>query len=91
MNNYKYILHLYRIRKEKDNCYLTITPYGKIIELNEVGYQFLIAAKQFDNIEELINNLSKIYNVDKDEISEDIIEFMEQMLLTGIVEKKIER
>lgn len=90
MNNYKYILHLYRIRKEKDNCYLTITPYGKIIELNEVGYQFLMSAKNFDNIEDLTNHLSKLYNIDKEEISYDVIEFMEQMILTGIIEKNIE-
>lgn len=87
MNNYKYILHLYRIRKEKDNVYLTITPYGKIIELNEVGYQFLISAKNFDNIEDLISHLSKLYNVDEEEINNDVIEFMDQMILTGIVEK----
>jgi len=89
MNNYKYILHLYRIRKEKDNVYLTINPYGKIIELNEVGYQFLISAKKFDNIEDLINHLTKLYDVDKEEISNDVIEFMDQMILTGIVEKNI--
>lgn len=87
MRNYKYILHLYRIRKEKDDCYLTITPYGKIIDLNEVAYQFLIAAKKFDNLIDLINYLSGLYNISKTEISDDIINFMEQMILTGIVEK----
>lgn len=88
MINYKYIMHLYRIRKEKDDCYLTITPYGKIIELDEVAYQFFIAAKKFDNITDLIEYLSNLYNVKKEEISVDVIEFMQQMIFAGIVEKK---
>lgn len=86
MKNYNYILHLLRIRKEDGNCYLTITPYGKIIELNEVGYQILNAAKKFDNVQSLISHVASLYNILEDEIEQDILEFMNDMELCGIIE-----
>jgi len=83
MNNY--ILYLLRIRKETDNCYLTISPYGKIIELNEVGYQILSVARKFDNVKSLISNVASLYNVSEDTIREDILEFIYEMELCGII------
>ena len=88
MCDYKYDLKLYRIRKEREDCYLTINKYGRIIELNEVSYQFLEAMKKFNNINDMVDYLSKIYNINSNEIIDDVLDFINQMELCGIIEKK---
>lgn len=86
MKNYNYNLHLLRIRKEAENCYITLSPYAKIIELNHTGYQILEEAKKTNNINTLIEIVGKKYNIDKNEIAQDVIDFMEQMQFCGIIE-----
>lgn len=86
MKNYNYCLKLLRIRKESDDCYITLSPFAKIIELNYSGYLILEEARKTNNIDKLIKLIGEKYKLNKDEIAQDVIEFMDQMQLCGIVE-----
>lgn len=86
MKNYNYVLHLLRIRRESDDCYITLSPFAKIIEMNYTGYQILEEAKKTNNMDELIEIIGNKYNIDKNKIAQDVIDFMGQMQLCGIVE-----
>ena len=83
----KYKAKILRIRKESDDEYITMTPYSKIIIVNEIGKNILLESKKCDNLESLINNVSKLYSIEKSIIEKDVTEFYEKMKICGIYEE----
>ncbi len=83
----KYKTKLLRIRKESDDEYITMTPYSKIITINEIGKNILDESKKCDTLEALINDVSKMYNVEKSIVEKDVTEFYEKMKICGIFEE----
>ena len=83
----KYKLHLLRIRKEDVDQYITLTPYAKVIEMNEIGKIILEESKEYDCIDNVIDSLCQKMIGDKESIKNDILEFYEKMKICGIYEE----
>ena len=59
---------------------------GGIFKLNETSYNIIMLLEERKSNEEIITILSKKYNVSKEIIKEDFIEFLNEIKMLGLIE-----
>lgn len=84
MDSKKISIYKTKIIKE-DNDYLLITPYGKLIKINNLGKHILDLSKENNKISYIINTISNEYSISIKQATDDILNFIHNMELCGVI------
>lgn len=77
------------LRKEKENTYVGLNPYAKILIFNEVTKQVLDRCDGTKTVSQIILELAELYIVSKERIEEDIEFIMEQLMKVEFIEQSL--
>lgn len=86
MKNIKFYSKVLRFRKE-GNQYYTMSPFAKLIRVNETGYQILLFCENIHTSDELIKKLEETFKLSKEEAEKETHKFLKLMFKCGLLKK----
>ena len=78
--------HFLKIRKE-NKAYYTLTPYAKVIKLNETGYQMLKLCEIIKDSEILAKTVASKFKLTEKQAETETANFLAGMLRCGLIEE----
>ena len=80
----KYIPCYLKLRLEGDYA-IVMTKEYQLFLLNKMGYEILVSIKKYEDLCDVVNYLSDLYDVDSKRIKKDIHEYIHFMIKNKLV------
>lgn len=83
----KYIPCYLKLRLE-DNCAIVMTKEYQLFLLNRMGYEILISIKKIQDLSDVINYLSGLFDVDFKRLERDVNNYINYMIDNKIIARE---
>ena len=86
MEKIDFVSHVLRFRKEA-GAYYTLSPYAKLIQLNETSHQLLLWCDEVHTAQALAERVQMEYGLDRPAAEAETEKFLSLMFRCGLLEK----
>lgn len=88
MDKITFKTHFLKIREE-NGAYYTMTPYAKVIKLNETSYQMLKLCENIKDSKALSKAVARRFSLEENRAIEETKYFLDGMLKCGLIELSV--